>query len=192
MLITQSILAILQGVLAVSLIGLILLQQGSGADAGVAFGSGSSSTMFGARGAGNLLTRLTTILSALFVINCLALALVYKKQLQQESVLFTQPAEEAAALSGDDVPALPADNDNPAAADDSDESVPVMPLDIAPASETAGADAQTDQADDALTDDGAMPAADDAADAPSAAELEMSDQAMENDSEPGANNSVRE
>ena len=173
MLITQSILAILQGVLAVSLIGLILLQQGSGADAGVAFGSGSSSTMFGARGAGNLLTRLTTILSALFVINCLALALVYKKQLQQESVLFTQPAEEAETLSGDDVPALPATNDNPAAADDSDESVPVMPLDIAPAPESA--DAQTDQADDALTDDGAMPAA---ADAPSAAEIEMSDQGL--------------
>ena len=41
------------------LIGVVLLQTGKGADAGAAFGGGSSQTVFGSSGAGNLLTRLT-------------------------------------------------------------------------------------------------------------------------------------
>ena len=45
---------------ALALIGLVLLQQGKGADVGAAFGSGSSGTVFGSSGGANFLTRLTT------------------------------------------------------------------------------------------------------------------------------------
>ena len=50
------------------------MQHGKGADAGAAFGSGASSTVFGARGSGNFLSRTTTILAALFFVVCMALA----------------------------------------------------------------------------------------------------------------------
>ncbi len=74
MLILQSLLVIAQGVIAVTMIALILLQHGRGADAGAAFGSGSSSTVFGSRGPANLLSRTTAILAMLFVVNSLTLA----------------------------------------------------------------------------------------------------------------------
>jgi len=53
-------------VLCVSLIGLVLLQQGRGADLGAAF-SGASNTLFGASGADKLVVRLTTVLAVLFM-----------------------------------------------------------------------------------------------------------------------------
>lgn len=46
--------------LCVSLIGLVLLQQGKGADMGAAFGAGGSNTLFGATGADRFIVRLTT------------------------------------------------------------------------------------------------------------------------------------
>ena len=51
---------------ALALIGLVLLQQGKGADVGAAFGSGSSGTVFGSSGGANFLTRLTTFFAVLF------------------------------------------------------------------------------------------------------------------------------
>jgi len=70
----NSILLVVQVILSISLIVLILMQHGKGADAGAAFGSGASSTVFGARGSGNFLSRTTTILAALFFVVCMALA----------------------------------------------------------------------------------------------------------------------
>jgi preprotein translocase subunit SecG len=70
----NSILLIAQVILSISLIGLVLMQHGKGADAGAAFGSGASSTVFGSRGSGNFLSKATTIIAALFFIVCMALA----------------------------------------------------------------------------------------------------------------------
>ncbi|MEZ5490374.1 MAG: preprotein translocase subunit SecG [Gammaproteobacteria bacterium] len=71
----QSLIVIVHIVVAVSIIGLVLLQQGKGADAGASFGSGSSQTVFGASGSGNFLTRATTIAATLFFITSLSLAI---------------------------------------------------------------------------------------------------------------------
>ena len=60
--------------IAVAIIGLILLQQGKGADAGAAFGSGASGTVFGARGSASFLSRATAVLATLFFITSLSLA----------------------------------------------------------------------------------------------------------------------
>jgi len=60
---------------ALGLIGLVLLQQGRGADMGAAFGSGSSQTMFGARGAASFMTRITKIFAVVFF--CTSLSLTY-------------------------------------------------------------------------------------------------------------------
>lgn len=70
-----TFLIVVQVLVAVALIGLILLQQGKGADAGAAFGSGASSTVFGARGSANFLSRTTAWLAAVFF--CVSLGLAY-------------------------------------------------------------------------------------------------------------------
>ena len=67
------ILLVFQVVVAVSLIGFILIQHGKGADAGAAFGSGASSTVFGSQGTGNFLTKTTTVLAFLLLSNSLVL-----------------------------------------------------------------------------------------------------------------------
>jgi preprotein translocase subunit SecG len=65
-------------VFAIIIIGLIMIQQGKGADMGASFGSGSSQTVFGAGGGGNLLTRLTAVLATLFFVTSFGLAIVAK------------------------------------------------------------------------------------------------------------------
>ena len=107
-------------VLALCLIGIILIQQGKGATAGAAFGSGASSTVFGSRGSSSFLTRTTAILATLFLSNSLLLAYLYGQALDQTSLLdqIAQPPVEvaapaapadvpAAAVGKDDLPSLP-------------------------------------------------------------------------------------
>ena len=60
--------------IAVLMVGLILIQHGKGADAGAAFGSGASGTVFGSKGSGSFLTRSTAILATSFFITSLTLA----------------------------------------------------------------------------------------------------------------------
>ena len=69
-----EILLVLHVIIALALIGFILLQQGKGAQAGAAFGSGASQTIFGSQGSGGFLSRTTGILAALFFILNLFLA----------------------------------------------------------------------------------------------------------------------
>jgi preprotein translocase subunit SecG len=70
----HTLLFVLQVLVAVALIGIILVQHGKGADAGAAFGSGSSSTVFGSQGSGNFMTKVTTVLAIIFLSNSLFLA----------------------------------------------------------------------------------------------------------------------
>jgi len=69
----QSFALVVHVALAVGLIGLVLIQHGKGADAGAAFGSGASSTVFGARGSASFLTRVTTGIAFLFFLTSLTL-----------------------------------------------------------------------------------------------------------------------
>ncbi len=58
---------------AATLVGLVLLQHGKGADMGAAFGSGSSGSLFGASGSANFLSRTTAALATAFFITSLGL-----------------------------------------------------------------------------------------------------------------------
>ncbi len=73
--------------LAIGLIALILVQQGKGADAGAAFGSGSSGSVFGATGANSFLYKLTSWLAILFFTTSLSLAFL------ASNVSFNEPTE---------------------------------------------------------------------------------------------------
>jgi preprotein translocase subunit SecG len=58
---------------ALSVVVLVLLQHGKGADMGAAFGSGSSGSLFGASGSANFLSRTTGALAAVFFVTSLGL-----------------------------------------------------------------------------------------------------------------------
>ncbi len=93
------------------LIGVVLLQQGKGADMGAVFG-GSSSTIFGSSGAGNFLTRLTTIMAVVFMLT--SLTLTYTGARRVSSTVFdSAPLQEAPPL---EMPAQPQAGGAPAQA----------------------------------------------------------------------------
>ena len=86
----MSIFAIVLSVhvlIAALMIGLILIQHGKGADAGAAFGSGASGTVFGAKGSGNFLSRSTAILAAMFFSTSLALAYLGGNRAETEDII---------------------------------------------------------------------------------------------------------
>lgn len=76
----ETIIVVVHLVVAVIIVGLVLLQQGKGADAGASFGAGASQTVFGASGSGNFLVRATTVAAVIFFITSLSLSLVAKNQ----------------------------------------------------------------------------------------------------------------
>lgn len=72
-------------IVAICLVGLILLQQGRGADMGVSMGAGASGTLFGSSGLGNFMTRLTAVLAVLFFIISLVLGNLNNSKAGKES-----------------------------------------------------------------------------------------------------------
>jgi len=110
----NSILLIVQVLLSISLISLILIQHGKGADAGAAFGSGASATVFGSRGSGNFLSRATTVVAILFFVVCMSLAYISSNRDAPDSVsgsVTTQEVDPVPALEGGELPPTePADN----------------------------------------------------------------------------------
>ena len=87
----QTILLVVQVLVAVSLIGLILIQHGKGADAGAAFGSGASSTVFGSQGSSSFLTKATAILAFVFLANSLSLAYIASRRMNSVESLMLAP-----------------------------------------------------------------------------------------------------
>jgi len=75
--------------LGLGVIGLVLMQQGKGADAGAAFGSGSSGSVFGAQGASSFLSRTTAILATLFFSTSLGLAVLAGHQGRAKDLMDT-------------------------------------------------------------------------------------------------------
>lgn len=116
----NTLLLVLQVIVAVALIGFILIQHGKGADAGAAFGSGASATVFGSRGSGNFLTRATTILAIIFLANSLLLgyiaanadrgqgSLLDNEPVVQEKMAEEKPAEAPQAATADIPAEVPA------------------------------------------------------------------------------------
>jgi preprotein translocase subunit SecG len=79
----------------------VLLQRGKGAEIGSVFGSGASTTVFGGRGAGNFLTKLTTGSAIVFMLTSLTLSYLGASQRSERLFEDGVPVEESAA------PALP-------------------------------------------------------------------------------------
>ncbi len=71
-----TVLLVVQILSSLSIISLVLLQQGKGADMGSAFGSGSAGSLFGATGAANFMSRATKWAAVVFFISTIGLAYV--------------------------------------------------------------------------------------------------------------------
>ena len=103
---------------ALSIIGLVLLQHGKGADVGAAFGSGTSGSIFGAAGSASFLSRATAILAVVFFVSSLGLTYLSSRKTEHKGVMATQPApsqslpaqipEPAVQAPAPGVPAAPA------------------------------------------------------------------------------------
>lgn len=83
----ESIIIVVHVLAAASLIGLILLQHGKGADMGAAFGSGASGSLFGVSGSSNFLSRATAVSVTVFFATSLALAYVASHRSDSGSVI---------------------------------------------------------------------------------------------------------
>ncbi|MDO5687015.1 MAG: preprotein translocase subunit SecG [Neisseria sp.] len=92
---------------ALAIIFLVLMQQGKGADAGAAFGSGSAQGVFGAAGSANFLSRSTAIAAGVFFATCLALAYVSANKTEQGLDFGTPPAQTAPAAPAAPQPVIP-------------------------------------------------------------------------------------
>ncbi|MBC7203901.1 MAG: preprotein translocase subunit SecG [Pusillimonas sp.] len=104
----SSFLLAIQVISSLSIIVLVLLQQGKGADMGAAFGSGSAGSVFGATGAANFLSRITKWAAVIFFASTIGLAWVSHRT--GDSILdsgIMQGYEEEAPVEGSAVPRAP-------------------------------------------------------------------------------------
>ena len=107
-----QVIIVLHILLGLGIIGLVLMQQGKGADMCSSFGGGSAGSLFGATGAANFLSRATKWAAVVFFITTIALAYVSNRgsKGQDTGVMqnFTPTAPAAPAAAKDAaVPSLP-------------------------------------------------------------------------------------
>lgn len=89
-----QIIIVFHVLLGIGIVGLILMQQGKGADAGAAFGSGGSGSVFGAQGSASFLSRSTAIFATLFFITSLVLAMLSGYQGKKSDIMDTPAVEQ--------------------------------------------------------------------------------------------------
>ena len=111
----ETLIWIVHVLTALSIIGLVLLQHGKGADAGAAFGSGASGSLFGASGSANFLSRTTAVLAAVFFLSSLGLTYFSSHKSENKGVMELRkevpaPVEKAPAGQPPAAPAAEGDS----------------------------------------------------------------------------------
>jgi preprotein translocase subunit SecG len=104
----EILVLVIHGIAALSLIGLVLVQHGKGADVGAAFGSGTSGSLFGASGSANFLSRATAILAVVFFVSSLGLTYLSSRKTEHKGVMGTQPVPSQSLPAQIPEPAAPA------------------------------------------------------------------------------------
>ena len=136
-------LTVLHVMVCVFLVVIVLLQRGKGAEIGAVFGGGSGQTIFGSRGAGNFLTKLTTGAAVVFMVTSLSLA--YFGRGGSSLLDDNAPAQEAPASPFAEPPAqAPAAEGAPAATGGGFEEVPADAAKSAPVEAGKPAEAPKD------------------------------------------------
>jgi preprotein translocase subunit SecG len=111
-----TLLLVVQILSSLTIISLVLLQQGKGADMGSAFGSGSAGSLFGATGAANFMSRATKWAAVVFFLSTTGLASVTNRGTKGQDTGIMQNFSQTAPVApaaGSAVPGVP--NSAPAA-----------------------------------------------------------------------------
>lgn len=116
-----EILLVVYLLVALSLVGFVLIQQGKGADMGSSFGAGASGTVFGSSGAGNFMTKTTTVLATVFFVLSIVLGNLTASQIKATDEWSDLSKETVESQSVD---SQPKDNDVPVS-QAKDKDVPV-------------------------------------------------------------------
>jgi preprotein translocase subunit SecG len=88
----ETLVFVIHVLAALTIVGLVLLQHGKGADVGAAFGGGASGSIFGATGSANFLSRATAIVAVVFFLTSLGLTYFSSRKTEHKGVMATQPA----------------------------------------------------------------------------------------------------
>ena len=112
--------------LGIGVIGLVLMQQGKGADAGATFGGGASGSVFGAQGSATFLSKTTAIFATLFFMTSLGLAVLSGSQTQRTDIMDVPAAPE---IKSD----VPLSQEQQPQASKSADAIPSIELPAAPA-----------------------------------------------------------
>lgn len=109
------LLLVIHVLVCISLIGIVLIQGGKGAEVGAAFGAGASNTVFGASGGQSFIGKVTAGAAIIFMLTSLALA-IFWGQPGSSSIMPDQVAPSSAAdsMPGATFPTSPAPSAEPA------------------------------------------------------------------------------
>lgn len=113
----QTAILIIHVLAAVTIVALVLMQHGKGADAGAAFGSGSSQSVFGSRGSANFLSRMTAGLATVFFLTSLGLAYLSGRTSGPTSVVTPNSVVAPQQPAVPATPSVPTDKSAPAVPD---------------------------------------------------------------------------
>ena len=124
----ENLILVLHLLTALAIIGLILLQQGKGAEMGASFGSGASQTLFGSTGSGNFFAKVTAVLATVFLVTSFSLAVIAKQQTSIDDDIplpVLEAVNEATpAVEESDIPTLDAGDGA-----STEEDIPEVPVD---------------------------------------------------------------
>lgn len=143
-----QVIIVIHILLGLGIIGLVLMQQGKGADAGATFGGGASGSVFGAQGAASFLSRTTAILATLFFITSLGLAWINGNRTGAAVDFMGTPAAEKVEpeITLPDVDTAKTQEKLPVTLPETKESVPVPPAVVTPPTVVAPAIEQKQEA----------------------------------------------
>ncbi len=119
----ENIVIIIHVIVALAIIGLILLQQGKGAEAGASFGGGASQTVFGSQGGGSFFAKVTAILAVIFFVTSFSLAIIAKNKASVSLDTGVPAVEEIQVES--EVPVVPGDQPG-----STESEIPVVPEEV--------------------------------------------------------------
>jgi preprotein translocase subunit SecG len=104
-----QIILLVHVLIAAFIVLLVLIQQGKGATMGASFGSGASQTVFGSRGSGSLLFRVTMICIAMFFVTSISLNYMATKAYKSEKVITLPqaPMKQQVPVKQESAPVVP-------------------------------------------------------------------------------------
>lgn len=123
----ETLVIVIHVLVALAIIGLILLQQGKGAEAGASFGGGASQTVFGSQGGASFFAKVTAVLAFVFFATSFSLAIIAKNKTEIAVEGVPQVVEQA-QTENTDVPVVPEELDSAS-------DIPVIVEEAAPVSD---------------------------------------------------------